>query len=474
MHFAKNLPILQLFVQIGLLSTSGLLCFCPLSHRIHADDAKKAAPPNVQKDDLASEGNLSSQVKVVVEVKGWLFTEPEHATAADKRIPIKAIANLAYHETILGKLGERRSIRQYQDAHSEIAVANRPRTVKLRDARKIVQFELNSTPTTVFSTQGPLSRDELDVLTVPFNSALVDLLLPEVEVKPGSTWQHEGPVMAKLMNLDAVTSCDATSRLVAIDGTLVRMEMIGKIGGSVDGVVSDVELAAKYTYDQKLDRITWVAVSIKEQRSVGATTPGFEVEARVRTVIGELPLTDLSNLQVDDAQQPGHRVLEYQFSGSNYVLTHDRRWYVVSEFPNRSILRMVELGDTLAQCNLRVLPIDAKIHTLTLDQFQADVGKALNNASAHIISAEESVNPAGLRILRVQLAGEVNGAPVQWIYYLASDETGRGLTYVFTMAESAVDRFGATDIELTDSLRFIDAPESSAKTASLPLNEPIR
>jgi hypothetical protein len=471
MHFAILTDLLSVFAGYFSQFTqhSGrylpILCGLLLATANGSEPAKSQLAAEAA-SDAANSGPVSSTVKIVLEVKGSLFTGTDKSRAKSKELPFRAIANLTYSEAIEETVGSERASRRYHEAVSQIDVSNRAKTVAIRDNRKAIRCDFSSDPPLIFSPDGPLTRDELDLLTLPFNAAAVDHLLPQDEVKPGMSWTHEPGLLAKLLNLDAVSSTDVFSKLVEFNAKMARLELAGKVVGAVDGVATDIELTGKYTFDIELDRITWLAIGIKEQRAVGPATPGFQAEARVRILIADAK-QDVIPVQESAAPDlAGHTFLEYQPPDGIYSFIHDRRWHIVAEHPGQSILRLVEDGEAIAQCNLRQVRTDSKTQEVDLERFKADVFKALGNTPAQLVQADESTNSSGLRILRVQIAGETSGAPVQWIYYLATDARGQGLSYVFTMSGTAVERFGAADFEITNGLQFTEPTNVSDATAA--------
>ena len=371
---------------------------------------------------------------------------------------MKAIGNLTYDEKVVDSAeSNARIARYYHEAKAQLSVSERPLENGLREDRRFVFCE----NTDLYSPTGGLTRDELELLTVPANSAAIDELLPKEITKatPGQEWKHDDDLLALLLNLHAVTVNDAKSKIVKIEDGLVRMEIAGQVVGSVDGVLTDLNISGKYNFSISDECITWLAMTIKEDRSVGPTTPGFVVEARVRVAID--PHADSGF--VDQAAQlavtgptAGLQLLEFEPQDSSFALMHDRKWHVLSEQPKYSVLRLVEDGQTIAQCNIREVGAQGKGKPITLDSFKLDVVKGIANAKPQIVSATESTNPAGVKIYRVQVAGNVANAAVQWIYHLAIGKDGRGVSYVFTMASDLAEQFGAADLEITATLRFND------------------
>jgi hypothetical protein len=129
--------------------------------------------------------------------------------------------------------------------------------------------------------------------------------------------------------------------LTAIDTTqqVARIVLRGKLLGSVAGVITEIQLEGKYSYDLRRHRITWLALGIQEQREAGLTKPGLKVHARVRVLIEERLPEHLSPEAVralaTEALTPSD-LLEYQPPHGRFTLMHDRRWHVFSVRPSLS------------------------------------------------------------------------------------------------------------------------------------------
>ena len=119
-----------------------------------------------------------------------------------------------------------------------------------------------------------------------------------------------------------------------------------------------------------------------------------------------------------------------------------------------TILRMVDRGDLIAQCNISRLPQLAKGEQLTLEAFQEDVKKTLGKNFSQIVEAGQDVSDNGLRTLRVIVSGTTADLPIQWSYYHLSDDAGNRAALVFTIEGSLVERFAQIDRELIAAFRF--------------------
>jgi hypothetical protein len=73
----------------------------------------------------------------------------------------------------------------------------------------------------------------------------------------------------------------------------------------------------------------------------------------------------------------------------------------------------------------------------------------------------------------VVVSGSTGELPIQWTYYLLSDDQGHRAALVFTIETNLVERFPQIDRELIASFRFLEGREPkpappAAKTARRP------
>jgi len=149
-------------------------------------------------------------------------------------------------------------------------------------------------------------------------------------------------------------------------------------------------------------------------------------------------------------------LLEFQSPSGGFEMLLDRRWHVMIEREDVSVLRMVERGDLIAQANISSLqPLDPG-ETFSMVDFQQDVKRALADHFGEFVTASESVTDSGLRVMRVVTTGQIDGLSIDWVYYHVMDDAGRRLSCVFTYEAALSDRFGAVDQSLLSSLKLVD------------------
>ncbi len=443
-----------------------LACLCTLPNLARGDDAI-LLQSRCQKDEL-------TRVTVSLELDGTLKPSADTKVPA---LPLNVHGQFAYDERRLddcSKLSNRRSIRFYRDAQARIKLGKLTDSPTLRDVQRLIAVSQTKTGTHLTAPRGPLTRDELDLIDLPANSLLLDDLLPGANKKPGDSWTIDHGAMAGLLGLDAVAASDVRCELAPLRDRLADIKITGEVQGAIGGVSTELHLDGTARFDVERGRLTALHLTIREKRSVGFVSPGLDVTAELNIEIAPLAGSDQLTTAVvneglraqkdsDDAPQP----LLLHSAAGQFQLCYDRRWHVTREDAAVVVLRLVDRGELVAQCNISPLPDLPGAEPTSLEQFQEDVEKSLGSHFGQFLTAAEGKSASGLRLLKLVVSGKASDVPIQWRYYLATDHHGRRVAVAFTMEDKLVERFADADAALIDSLDFLavssgtHAPEQS-------------
>lgn len=403
----------------------------------------------------------------VLEVNGVLKSPRKEKVEQSK---MGVDATIAYDERTLrvpsAPSDSLRSVRYYDRAEAKIDVPDGKLAPKLPADRRLMAVEIKDAKVTLFSPQGRLSRDQLDLVDLPANSLLLDGFLPAEPVAKGDTWTHPDPLVLAAFGLDRLSKQDLVSRLATVDGQSALIEMSGKIDGAASGVTTRIEVKGKYRFNRKTRRIDWFGLLVSEDRDIGHVGPGFQVVARLRMQIeprdvserlSEEAIRGLSLEPTEEATQ-----LVYGSPRQGWHFQHDRRWFLTGSDEQLAFLRLIERGDFIAQCNVASLARVEPGKQATLEQFQDDIKHALGKDFGEFVSAGQKANDQNYRVLKVVARGTVSGLPIEWHYYLVADEHGRQITFTFTVEGPLAERLGQMDEQMVASLRFDGEPDVAA------------
>jgi len=453
-------------MSLGILACSGLSCIA---------DALVAADGSHDLRISVEPGQVQ-RVRVLLEVNGQLKLSGEDKQVT--RLPLQVNAELLYDERVLEfnqQNGCRKDLRHYDTAQADLRIGDTSQSAKLPADRRLAVTQVGAEEIVLFSPLAPLTRDELELLEVQANSTVLFRLAPPQPVAIGDEWQHDDSTLAALLCLDTVTQNDVKSTLRQVENSLAIVDLEGNVNGAVRAVASDIQVRGKYNIDLRQHTLTWLTLSITEKREHSPAEPGLEVVARLRAVMGPTALrkelSDEATKDLDLQSSPATTLLTLTSAGGGFQFLHGRPWRVMADRTDVAILRMMEQGNLIAQCNAsRLNDLPAGQH-VQIESFQADVQRALGEHFSEFSEVSQETAESGLRIQRVVVAGVVSELPIQWIYYHVSDDQGHQAALVFTMDSRLVEDFAESDRVIIESFQFVPgqaAPAAEASTAAQP------
>ena len=398
------------------------------------------------------------QVTLKIEAAGELKLNADGQKVT--RRPVQVAAELTYDE-LLAPNGK--AVRSYSQAQAKLQIGNTSFPTRLDDDHHVIAVHREGEQAVLYSPLGPLTRDELELLQSPGNGPSLSDLLPEQEVAIGDSWSIPDTVLARLLWLDAVSSSEVKATWKSLDESTALVTLQGPVSGAVGGIATDIDLQGKLNYDVAQKLVTWVALGIKENRSIGHAEPGFETTTQVKIAIRRLDASTalsaetLARLPLD--YLPGNGLLQYESTEGRFRALLDRRWRLMVDRHDLTVLRLIDRGDLIAQCNLSRLPALAPGKQFPLEELQDDIKQSLGKNFRQFVEASQSQTDDGLRILRVAVVGEASELAVQWNYYHVSNDKGQRLALVFTFESNLLDRFADVDRPLAASLQFLSDPE---------------
>ena len=432
------------------------------------------APQIAKTADLAAKQSLKSKhrvgelarIEVALQVGGDLKLVVD---GKNKNLPMSVIANIGYDEQLLALDDDghpRRSLRYYDDTRAVIKVEQGGDKPKLDDAHRLIAVErLADAALVLFCPAAALKREELDLIDVPGNSLLGDSLLPREPVAYGESWKLTDQAMAALLTLDAVSWTDVTAVLGETKEGVVEIAAAGSVNGAAGGVSTEIEVKAKYRFDLARGRVVYLAMLIKEKRAVGHIGPGLDTVAKL--IVSMTPIEKSIHLtpelvaRTQPELTPELESLDYSAVSGQFRFPYDRRWHLTVDDAKLAILRLMDKGELVAQCNVSMLPGEKK-SPVTLAEFQHDVQTSLGKNFGQFTNASQSTNEAGYSVLRVVARGVVSELPIEWVYYLIQDPQGKRVSLAFTYEQDLAERFAQADRAMVQRLRMTETPATTA------------
>ena len=210
--------------------------------------------------------------------------------------------------------------------------------------------------------------------------------------------------------------------------------------------------------DRTLKQVKQVRLTVDENRQAGQVAPGFEGKSRVniqlRSDDGCEYLTTANLKKLTKSRRIKQR-LQWMSQEGKFALEYDPRWKMIASESEAAVLRYVDDGDLMAQCNVVQLPSRPASNPLTLANYRKEIETIIQpDKTAKLTGASEVKTATGLNAFRISVKGVQDEVPVKWIYYHVAAEDGRRLTFIFTLEQEIADVFQPSDQRMVNGLSF--------------------
>ncbi len=403
------------------------------------------------------------RVRAELEVKGNVNLAKNSLTSKqrERQLPLLSNSLVDYEERVRrsGSLATAAE-RYYYEAESDATLGGADQRTQLRDRIARVMIHSQEGRSVLYAHDAYLTHQEIDLLRLPANSLAIDELLPRTALTVGDSYVIAQESLRRLLDLDGIQEATVSGELTGADAERVQLQLKGKVLGSVEGVATTIDLAAKLSFDRRLQATTWLAMAMRERRDIGKAEPGFEVAATLKMIRQPLEKPHAIRQPIElPAEPPAERLLtDLSSRQAPWGTLMDRRWRMVSDTPGLTTLRMIDSDRSIAQCDVRLLAPLKPGEQLTLAALRRDVHESLGKQFGEFLQAEEGINSSDLRVLSLSASGTVQGIPMHWIFVHCSDDSGRRLLATFTLEAEKVNDFAGADVQFAGAIHFRAQP----------------
>lgn len=397
-----------------------------------------------------------------------------------ERVGIEFLAGFKYEElfTDYTPSGMVRSVREYEQAGMKRKLGASITRPLLDSSRKNIVSSFDGKRVSIYSPAGPMKAEQYALLSeTPFNTTLLDRLLPNKQVKLGEVWQVPTEIVANLLGVEAIANNTVRLTLTSIVDHFAEVELYLQ-GGKDDkgndlpstlecaseGASLGLDFNGKFQYDISSKQITWLGLRISERRSESVAAPGLECDVTLKISIAPLDkpekLTEDVVEKLQGAPTPDMLRLYYNAQKGPWKFQHSRRWKMIEDGDKTAALCYVDRGEAVAQCNILS---NGKIDLTTqptLGGYKAEIQKGLGVRFAEFKQEAEYEASNGDSIYYVVADGIFEETPFRWVYYLVTDKEGNQATIMFEIRADLLDRYDDSGNEIVESFRLV--PRSSA------------
>ena len=423
--------------------------------------------------EISIDRGVQQRVDARFEHAGNLTVVAGTEQGKQKNLPMDTVAKMSYFQRLTGSEKDPQAIRYFESAKGNFNIEKGKVDSSVTTKNSIVVARLKSVPgqrLQMASVMDTLSQAEFELIKNPADPLTYAKLLNKKNVAVGSKWKTDNDALADFLAIDRILHNDTQLLLKDVVKNTARIYMLGRVDATIDDVATSLKVSCIFDVNLATKLVTDVRLNVTESREAGQVAAGFQGKSKV-----DIRLTrDSSCKQLSDASLKKYaqsrrisQKLRWASDAGRFALEYDPRWRVIAAEQEAAVMRYIDDGDLMAQCDIVQLPSRPANNPLTLSDYKKEVEKIIRSEkSANIAEADELTTANGLKALKVIVKGTEDGVPVQWIYYHVASEDGRRLTFVFTLEQEIARVFQPSDHRMVNGLSFFVVPQKSAKVST--------
>jgi len=372
------------------------------------------------------------------------------------------VASHVYTEkTLASGAGGVKAARHYAAAQSSLTIDGQPSSATLRPERRLAVAQRSNAGSLAYCPAGPLSREEMELVTEHFDTLAVAGLLPDSAVNVNDTWKIGNDTAQALCAFDGLLSHELTGRLVKVNGDQAAIAVSGVAKGIDLGAQVALTVTATATVDLTKKRLVALEWKQEDLRDQGPASPGFKavvVVALKREPVAEpkeLSVAALESVPAGFDVPAAMTALVHRDPDGRFELTYPREWRLTGAKAGQTTLRLLERGDFVAQATVTPWQKAEPGRHMSEKEFREAVLSSPGWQAEEVIQeGPVQAHRSGWHYHRVVARGETDGVKVVQTFFLVAGPGGDQAVVAFTCRQQQFGKLGARDLQLVEGLDF--------------------
>ncbi len=398
-----------------------------------------------------------SRYRLELNLTGHLTVAQENGK---EQLRIEARARHAFAERILAVADglPSKSARHYSEASASTAVSGDHFDRTLPPDRRLIATQRGADGLVCYSPAGPLTRDELDLVTEHFDPQCLSGLLPGRAVQIGDTWPIADSAAHAASLLDSLVKNGLTGKLTAIAAGTAAFAIEGSVEGIENGAKATIAVSATGKYDLANKRVVELTWKQTDDREAGPVSPASKVEAVVtlkREPLGAVPkeLGDAAIASIPRGDPPPAMTLLYHVDSKNrYHFDYSRDWHITAETDPHLVLRLLDRKALAVQATITLWKKAEPGKHATADDLKKAIAEAPGWAADEVLDDDEVPIDSGRWLYRYSVAGRIREVPVVQRFHLLAGPQGDQVVVTVTLPPEQARAIGTRDLELVKSI----------------------
>jgi hypothetical protein len=383
----------------------------------------------------------------------------------DDSLPLSAKARHQFAERVdvAADNGVGQASRHYADAVSETVVGVDKTRRTLGADRRLIVAQRAADGTLHFSPDGPLTRDELDLVAEHFDTLCLPGLLPNKDVKPGDTWPIDGGATQAACLFHGLVKNELVGKLIEVKEGSAIFTITGSAEGVEHGAGVRVTVSARCKFELAAKRVIALEWEQVDERDLGPVSPPLEVKATV--TLSRLPLDaepkELSAAARSKVPADGKipellTQLRYADAARRFQFVYPRDWHFVVQSNTHLVLRLVVKGELLAQATITEWkkPAPTVDFAAAAKEFRDATGKQPGWEAERLLEDGPLPADGGRKVYRLSAVGKQDGQPVVQAFHLVVGPNGEQFAVTTVSRQEVADKVGPRDVALVHAIDF--------------------
>ncbi len=357
------------------------------------------------------------------------------------------IESLPLAATGTHKYLEQGAQRKYLVARATTSIGAERGERTLAENHRLIAFDRGEP----YSPQGPLTRDELSLVSEHFDAMQLSSLLPGKSVAVEGTWPIADQSVARVCLFDGVLKNTFMGKLEEATDTLAVFTISGAAEGLENGAKVKVTVTARGEFDIKTRLVKSIKWEQSDEREQGPVSPAMDAKV---TVSIDRALTDetLKSPEVKAASIP--HLLQLRHRDAGYELLHERDWHTVAHTETHLVLRLVRSGELIAQATITPWKKTDAQPSDAVKEFVEATQKQPGWVPSKVLSSAVLPSESTRTIFRHVVLGKQDEIEVVQSFHLITASDGRRVVVTCVARSEVLEKLGSRDAALAGAIDF--------------------
>ena len=397
----------------------------------------------------------ASRYVIELNVTGHLIVMQE---GKKQEIKLDAKARHAFSEKALAVADgmPARSARHYDEASASVAIGSDKEAHVLPAGRKLVLAARTAEGPFCFCPAGPVTREELDLVSEHFDPHCLAGLLPGKVVGVGDTWAVGNVAAQTACLFDGLIKNALTGKLTDVKDGIATFTITGTTEGIEKGAKIGLTINATGKFHVASNRVIELVWKQSDEREQGPASPASKLEATMilkREVLAQVPkeLADVAPMGEPAAHLT---LLRFTDPKGRYQFVYPRDWHITGQTDGHLVLRLLDRGEFVAQATISAWKKAEPGKHASAEEFKKAIGDSPGWVATRILEDAEVPIEGGGWLYRFAAEGKMEEQPAVQCFHLLAGPRGDQVAGTFSMKPEKMKALGSRDLSLMKAIEF--------------------